>query len=323
MQQPELAELREAASVVYRHMLPSPQLQWPLLNERLGCRITVKHENHNPTGAFKVRGGLAYLHNLAARDDSTPGVVAATRGNHGQSIALAAGRSGIPCAVVVPENNSRDKNRAMAAFGADLVVAGADFDEALGVAGELANERGWHLVPSFHEDLVKGVASYALELFQAAPGLERVYAPVGLGSGLCGIIYARNALGLETEIIGVVSSEADCYALSQEAGHSVSTASANTIADGLAVRTPNPQALAVMSGQVSRFVRVTDGEILLAMSLLFQDTHNVVEGAGAAALAAVMAEREENAGRDVAVIVSGANVDRELFARALDLGADR
>jgi len=317
MRQPTLEELEDAAALVYRHMQASAQLNWPLLDQRCGCSVTVKHENHNPTGAFKVRGGLVYLDRLAASDDRPAGVVAATRGNHGQSIALAAAQVGLPCVVVVPENNSGDKNRAMAAFGADLVVHGADFNDALDHARALAEQRGWHLVPSFHRDLVLGVGSYALELFRACPQLERVYVPVGLGSGICGMISARNALGLDTEIVAVVSTEADCYARSLEAGHSIATDTASTLADGMAVHTPNPDALAFMLGEVARVVRVGDDEILSAMSALFQDCHNVVEGAGAATLAALLRERSLNVGKAVAIVASGGNIDPRLFSRAL------
>lgn len=318
METPDLEQLERAARDIYRHLQASPQLAWPLLSQRCGCEVLVKHENHNPTGAFKVRGGLLYLQRLRERQPDCPGVVTATRGNHGQSVAFAAARNGLQAVVVVPEGNSADKNRAIQALGAELVIHGADFDAAIPYAQSLAQQRGLHRMPSFHADLVCGVASYSLEFLRAAPDLERVYVPIGLGSGICGMICARNALGLETEIIGVVSTEADCYAQSLAAGHCISTASAATLADGMAVRTPSPEALALMQGNVSRIVRVTDEQVLAAMACYFSDTHNVAEGAGAAALAALLQERELNRGRRVGLVLSGGNIDSELYRRALD-----
>jgi threonine dehydratase len=314
---PGLAELETAAEQVYQHMSPSPQYQWPLLSNRCGCDIWVKHENHNPTGAFKVRGGLVCLQHLKAIYPTVSGVVTATRGNHGQSVAFAAAKFGLRPVVVVPEGNNPDKNRAMQALGAELLVHGKDFDEAIPYAQQIADERGLYKMPSFHMDLVLGVASYSLELLQAQPGLKRVYVPIGLGSGICGMICARNALGLDTEIIGVVSTEADCYARSLAAGECVSTDSANTVADGMAVRTPSPEALAIMQGNVSRIVKVSDAEVLAAVKIYFSDTHNIAEGAGAAPLAAAMQEAEINRGQSIAVVLSGGNIDSGLFIRAL------
>jgi threonine dehydratase len=317
MQLPDLTTLERTASQVYRHMQPSPQLHWPLLSARCGCDVWVKHENHNPTGAFKVRGGLIYLNNLYSRDPDVRGIVTATRGNHGQSIAFAAARLGLICVIVVPKGNSPDKNRAMAALGAELIVHGKDFDEAAPHAAALARERGLHSIPSFHMDLVQGVASYSLEFLQARPGLKRVYVPVGLGSGICGMICARNALGSDTEIVGVVSSSADTYARSFLAGEPITTGSADTIADGMAVRVPNAEALAVMRGNVARIVKVDDEEVLAAIKFYFSDTHNIAEGAGAAPLAALLREKTANAGQEVGVILSGGNIDRALYTRAL------
>lgn len=316
---PDIGELDEAAALVYTHMQASPQLEWPLLNARCGCRVWVKHENHNPTGAFKVRGGLVYLNRLRQREPGITGLVTATRGNHGQSIAFAAGKFGLSSVVVVPENNDADKNRAMVSLGAELVVHGADFDESLPWAQQLAVERGLHRIPSFHSDLVLGVASYGLELLRSQPDLERVYVPIGLGSGICGLICARNALGLNTEIIGVVSSAADCYAQSLAAGTCRSTPTANTLADGVAVRVPNPEALEMMLGQVARIVAVDDDDILAAMAFYFSDTHNIAEGAGAAPLAALLKEKALNAGARVAVVLSGGNVDKTLYSRAINV----
>lgn len=317
MDLPTLDELERAAAVVYAHMLPSAQLQWPLLSERFGCEIWVKHENHNPTGAFKVRGGLVYLSGLRQRQPTITGLVTATRGNHGQSVAFAASRNNMTSVVVVPKGNNPDKNRAMIALGAELIVHGADFDEAAPYAQKLASERGLHRIPSFHMDLVAGVASYGLELFRAQPDLDRVYVPIGLGSGICAIAAARNALGLNTEIVGVVSSAADCYARSLRQGVCVTTDSANTLADGMAVRVPNPDALSIMRDNVARIVSVDDDEVVAAMHLYFSDTHNIAEGAGAAPLAALIQERQHNAGKRVAVVLSGGNVDEALYRKAL------
>lgn len=320
---PGLDELEAAAAIVYRHMQASPQINWPLLSARCGCQVWVKHENHNPTGAFKVRGGLVYLEYLRERQPAIQGLVTATRGNHGQSIAFAAARHGLASVVVVPEGNNPDKNRAMQALGAELVVHGADFDEAVPHAEAIAAERGLHRLPSFHPDLVAGVASYSLELLRARPGLKRVYVPIGLGSGICGTVSARNALGLSTEIVGVVASGADAYARSFAAGKVVATATADTCADGMAVRVPNPDALGIMLGNVDRVVAVSDEDILAAMAILFHDTHNVAEGAAAATVAALLAEREANAGAEVAVVLSGGNLDAELYRRALAMPVRR
>ncbi len=312
-----LDKLRAVADEVYQHIQPSPQLPWPLLSERCDCEVWVKHENHNPTGAFKVRGGLIYLKNLKRREPGLAGVISATRGNHGQSLAYAAARYGVKLTIVVPAGNSADKNRAMRALGAELVVRGRDFDDSVAYCQQLAAERELHRVPSFHEDLVHGVASYSLELLRAQPDLARVYVPIGLGSGICGMIAARNALGLDTEIVGVVSAAADCYARSLEAGECISTPSADTLADGLAVRTPDPGALEMMLGNVSRVVAVTDAEILAAIRFYFTDTHNLVEGAAAAPLAALLKERERNRGDKVALVCSGGNIDIPVYQRAL------
>ena len=314
---PGLAVLESTAEQVYQHMLPSPQLQWPLLSDRAGCDIWVKHENHNPTGAFKVRGGLIYMQRLSAAQPTVSGIVTATRGNHGQSVAFAAARCGLQPVVVVPEGNNPDKNRAMQALGAELIVHGKDFDEAVLHAQQLADERDLYKMPSFHMDLVEGVASYSLELLRAQPGLQRVYVPIGLGSGICGMICARNALGLDTEIVGVVSTEADCYALSLAAGECIPTESANTLADGMAVRTPSPEALDIMRDNVARIVRVSDDEVLAAVRVYFSDTHNIAEGAGAAPLAAAMQEAGLNRGQSIGVVLSGGNIDRDLYLRAL------
>ncbi|MEN5111491.1 threonine dehydratase [Pseudomonas sp. TWI672] len=313
----DLAALREAAAFVHQHVPATPQHAWPLLAERLGCEVWVKHENHAPTGAFKVRGGLVYVRSLLAGGNPPRGLVTATRGNHGQSMALAARQAGIALVIVVPKGNSTEKNAAMRALGAELIEHGVDFDVAREEAARLAEVLGYAMVPSFHPELVRGVATYALELFEAVRDLDCVYVPIGMGSGICGLIQARNLLGLKTQIVGVVSSAADAYAQSFEQGHIVTTATAETFADGMACRVPHPQAFALVREHAARIVRVTDSEVAEAMRVYHEATHNTAEGAGAAALAALMQEREQQAGKRVAVVLSGANVDRARYARIL------
>jgi threonine dehydratase len=310
-------ELHAAAAFVAAALPATPQLRWPLLAARTGCDVVVKHENHLPTGAFKVRGGVWVMQQLQTHYPQMKGVVAATRGNHGQSVAFAAERAGLRAVIVVPHGNNPDKNRAMRALGAELVEAGEDFDTALEEARRLAHADSLLFLPSFHPLLVQGVASYALELFGACPELDAVYAPIGLGSGLCGLIAARDALGLDTEIIGVVAAEADAYARSFETGQVVATRSADTLADGLAVRIPDATALAFMRQGVSRIVRCSEASILAAIKAYFEDTHNLAEGAGAAALAALCQEHRDMKGKRVAVILSGGNIDPPTLLRAL------
>ncbi len=312
-----LQDVEDAAAIVYAAMPPTAQYAWPLLARRTGCEVWVKHENHTPTGAFKVRGGLVYMARLKREQPGIAGVISATRGNHGQSIALAAARVGIAATIVVPLGNSVEKNAAMQAFGAELVEAGHDFDAARETAMRLAGERGLSMVPSFHRDLVRGVASYALEFFRAAPALDTVYVPIGLGSGICGVIAVRDALGLSTKVVGVVSTEAPAYALSFAAGKVVATNSADTMADGMAVRGPDAEALKVILGGADRIVKVSDAEIALAMRAYYEDTHQLTEGAGAAALAALTQERDRQAGKRVGLILSGGNIDRPLYLRTL------
>jgi threonine dehydratase len=312
-----LQDVEDAAAIVYAAMPPTPQYAWPLLAKRTGCDVWVKHENHTPTGAFKVRGGLVYMDQLKRAQPDVAGVISATRGNHGQSIALAAARAGIAATIVVPQGNSVEKNAAMRAFGAELFEAGHDFDAARETAMRLASERGLSMVPSFHRDLVCGVATYALELFRAAPPLDTVYVPIGLGSGICGTIAARDALGLSTKVVGVVSTEAPAYALSFAAGKVVPTNSADTMADGMAVRGPDAEALRIILKGADRIVKVSDAEIATAMRAYYEDTHQLTEGAGAASLAALMQERDRLAGKRVGLILSGGNIDRPLYLRAL------
>jgi threonine dehydratase len=298
-------------------MPPTPQILWPLLSARTGAETWVKHENHTPVGAFKLRGGLVYMDSLHRREPNVTAVIAATRGNHGQSVAFAASRLGLRSVIVVPHGNSREKNAAMRALGVELIEYGADFQESYEYSVKLAEAEGLHLVRSFNSDLVAGVASYALELFDAVADLDAVYVPVGLGSGICGTVAARNALGLRTEVIGVVAAQAAAYAKSFAAGRPISVDAGQTIADGMACRVPDPAALEIMLGCVSRIVTVEEDEIRSAMRCLFSDTHNVAEGAGAAALAALLQERDRMKGRRVAVILSGGNVDSAEFAATL------
>lgn len=312
-----LAALEEAAGRVHAVLPPTPQYEWPLLSRRVGAEVWVKHENHTPVGAFKVRGGIVLFHELRASHPSLPGVIAATRGNHGLSVAFSAARAGLPAVIVVPRGNSAGKNAAMRALGAELVEHGEDFQAALEHARVLASERGLRFVPSFAPALVRGVASYALELFRSAPPLERVYVPIGLGSGICGLLAARDALDLPTEIVGVCAEGAPSYALSVAARRPVSTERADTMADGMACRVPVEAALEMILRGAADVVTVTDAAIRAAMRALFSDTHNVAEGAGAAALAAALKERSANAGKRIAVVLSGGNVDRELFASVL------
>lgn len=318
----DLNALRLAAHTVHQTLAPTPQLAWPLLTERMGCTVWVKHENHTPTGAFKVRGGLLYVQGLLAREPGTKGLVTATRGNHGQSLALAARSVGLPIRIVVPEGNSVEKNAAMRALGATLIECGKDFDEARTHAAVLAHTYKLHLVPAFHPDLIRGVATCALELLEAVEELDTVYVPIGMGSGICGLIQARDLLGLKTEIVGVVSAHADAYAQSVEQGRVVCTDSAHTFADGLACRQPLPEALEIIAKGAARVIRVSDQQIAYAIRVYHETTHNTAEGAGAAALAGLISERSRQKGRRVAVILSGANIDRLLYAAILANSAD-
>jgi len=314
---PSLEELESAADLVRAVMPVTPQYRWPLLAERTGAEVWVKHENHTPIGAFKLRGGLVYFDHLRRTQPNVAGVVTATRGNHGQSVGLAARRNGLNAVVVVPRGNGVEKNAAMRALGVDLIESGDDFQAALETASAIAAERSWHFVPAFHPAILCGVGTYSLELLRAVPELDTVYVPIGLGSGICGMIAARDALGLRTRIVGVVSDVAPAYALSFAAGYPISHPATTRIADGMACRTPVPAALEIIRRGAERVVQVNDNEIEDAMRILFTDTHNVAEGAGAAALAALLKERDEMARRRVGIVLSGGNVDRDVFARVL------
>ena len=308
-----LDEIVAAGEVIYRHMGPTPEYCWPLMCERAGTEVWVKHENHTPIGAFKLRGGLVYVDELLRREPDTPGVIAATRGNHGQSVAFAARGAGLRAVLVVPHGNSVEKNRAMRALGAELVEHGQDFNAAYDYAKDLAAERGLHLFPSYHPSLVRGVATYSLELLRAVPDLDTLYVPIGLGSGINGALAARQALGLKTRVVGVVAERAPSYALSFEAGQPVSTNSCDTVADGVSVRVPDADALEIILEGVERVVAVSEDEIEAAMRAYFADTHNLAEGAGAAPLAALIKERHAMAGKKVGLVLSGGNVDTDVY----------
>ncbi|PRX37191.1 threonine dehydratase [Meinhardsimonia xiamenensis] len=314
------AELEAAARLVHAQVPPTPTHRWPLLAEATGAEVWVKHENHCPTGAFKVRGGVTFIDWLKRSQPGIAGICTATRGNHGQSQALAATAAELRAKIYVPRGNSVEKNAAMRAYGAELIEFGDDFDTAREEAFRVAEAEGLAIVPPFHRELVRGVATYAFEMFLEHRDLDAVYVPIGCGSGICGTIAARDALGLSTEIIGVVAEGAPCVKLSVEAGRLVESNAARTFADGVAVRVPVQEAFDVYSRGASRIVAVGDDEIAAAIRLMFRATHNMAEGAGAAALAALMAERARMAGRKVAVILSGGNIDTPWAVEVLSGG---
>ena len=311
-------ELDLAVDVVRRWVPPTPQYRWPLLCDHVGADVLVKHENHTPVGSFKVRGGLVYAHRLKANRPEVGGLVSATRGNHGQSLAFAGARSGLSVTIVVPEGNSPDKNASMRAWGAQLIVHGEDYQESREHAHQLAAERNLEAVPSFHRDLVVGVATYALELFLAEDALDTVYVPIGMGSGICAVIGVRDLLGLTTEVVGVVTREAPATALSVAAGHVVSTETADTFVDGVACRVPEPEAIAIIAAGAARVIQVSEDEAAEAMRVMFRTTHNLAEPAGALALAGLLQERDRAAGTRVGVIHSGGNADAGLLLEVME-----
>ena len=310
------AEFEAAQKIVYRHINPTLQHVWPILADEMGCELWVKHENHTPLGAFKMRGGLVYMH-ARAQAGLGNGVITASTGNHGQSIPYAAAQHDIPSVVVVPRNNPRDKNNAIRALGAELVEVGHDFDESKLTAEQLAQSRDLHMVPSFHRTLVQGVSTYAHELFSEAGELDAVYVPIGLGSGICGVMAARDLLGLKTKVIGVVSEQANAYRLSVQAGKPVAINAANSFAEGIAVRAPHPEALAAIMAGAERVIEGSEDMIAEAIRALFRATHNVAEGAGAAALAGLMSEKAKMANKRIGVILCGGNIDADKFADVL------
>lgn len=312
-----LNEIEAAADIVYQYMRPTPEIQWPLLSQRAGTEVVVKHENHTPIGAFKVRGGLNYMQRLKDAEPNCPGVITATRGNHGQSVSRAATALGIRSVIYVPHGNNPEKNQAMKAFGAELMEHGDDFQESREEAGRVGEADGLHMIPPFHPDLVAGVGTYGLELMRAHPDLDTIYVPIGMGSGICGLISARDGLGLSTKIVGIVAENAPAYALSFEAGKVVETNDAATFADGVACRSPDPIALEIINQGAERIVRISEQEFRDAMQAYFFDTHNIAEGAGAGPLAGLLKEKEQMAGKKVGVILTGGNADRAQFQQVL------
>ena len=317
MNLPTLTDIEAAAQVVYRAFPPTPQYRWALLSERLGTDCWAKHENHTPVGAFKIRGGLTYFDQLKQRGELPREVISATRGNHGQSIGWAAREHGVACTIVVPRGNSVEKNAAMRALGAQLVEHGEDFQASREHAMCLAAERSAHMVPSFHKDLLRGVSTYWWEFFRAVPQLDVVYVPIGQGSGACSAVAAKRALGHRARIVGVVSAHATTYADSIAAGRVVEAPVTTQLADGMACRVADAEALAILAPQLDHVVQVTDDEVAAAMRAIFADTHNVAEGAGAAAFAAAMQEKASLEGQSVGVTLCGGNVDSEQFAQVL------
>ncbi len=314
---PTIDEVRAAQELVYSVMQPTPQIVWPLLCQGLGTEVWVKHENHTPIGAFKARTAVVYAAELFRGTSGITGLVTATRGNHGQSVALAARRFNVPAHLVVPHGNSREKNAAMRAQGANLIEFGSDYQEAKEHSQKLADEHSWHFVPPYHHNIVKGVATYWLEFFSAVADLDTVYVPIGQGSGICSCCAVRNGLNLKTKIVGVVADGAPAYALSFEAGRSVSAPVTTLLGDGMACRVPHEESLAVILQNVDHIVRVTEEELRQAMKIYFVDTHNVVEGAGAAGLAAALKEKRSLKDKRVGLVISGGNVDHDVFAKVL------
>ena len=317
MNLPTLQEIEDSAQVVYREFAATPQYAWGLLGQKLGTTCWLKHENHTPVGAFKIRGGLTYFDQLAQSGTLPKEVISATRGNHGQSIGWAARAHGVPCTIVVPHGNSLEKNAAMRALGVTLIEHGVDFQESREHAFVLAKERGAHMVPSFHVNLLRGVATYWWELFKAVPQLDVVYVPIGQGSGACSAIVAKRALGHQARIVGVISAHATTYADSLAAGKVVEAPVTTLLADGMACRVADPEALAIMQGEMDHIVQVSDDEVAQAMRDIFACTHNVAEGAGAAAFAAAMQERDQLSGQSVGLALSGGNVDSAMFSDVL------
>jgi threonine dehydratase len=313
---PTIDEIKDAQQLVYAVMPPTPQIVWPLLCERLGAEVWVKHENHTPIGAFKARTAVVYAAELFRRSDHIKGLVTATRGNHGQSVALAANRFKVPAHIVVPRGNSTEKNAAMRAQG-NLIEFGSDYQESREHAQKLAEQHGWHFVPSYHRDIVKGVATYWLEFFSAVADLDVVYVPIGQGSGICSCSAVRNGLNLKTRIVGVVAEGAPAYALSFEAGRKVAAPVTTLLGDGMACRVPDDASLEVVLENVDRVLRVSEEEIGQAMKSYFTDAHNVVEGAGAAGLAAALKEKHSLRRKRVGLVATGGNVDHDVFAKIL------
>lgn len=310
-----------AALRTVREVVPAtPQYAWPLLARRLGITVWVKHENHTPAGAFKLRGGLTYFERVAQAGSAQRGVITATRGNHGQSVGFAARKHGLAATIVVPLGNSAEKNAAMRALGVELIEHGEDFQAAREHAMRIARRDGLHMIPSFHPDLVRGVMTYWVEFFSSFPRGEEpevVFVPIGQGSGFCAAAAARAHSGVRSKLVGVVSAHATTYLDSFRARRIVEAPVTTRLADGMACRIADQEALDIVLAQADDVVAVTDDEVAEAMRVLFADTHNVAEGAGAAALAAAMQQRERWRGRCVGVPLTGGNVDTAVFASVL------
>ncbi|MDP1588432.1 MAG: threonine dehydratase [Prosthecobacter sp.] len=317
---PTLSEIEAAKALIRPHIRETPTYRWPLLEAALGCELWLKHENHTPVGAFKIRGGLVYMDELKRQQPEVRGVIAATTGNHGQSIAFAAKLNDLRAVIVVPHGNNPEKNNAMRSLGAELVEHGREFQEALEFSRELAAKEGMHAVPSFHPWLVRGVATYGLEMFRSVTDLDAVFVPIGLGSGFCGIAAAREALGLKTKIIGVVSEHAPAYALSFQQRQFVEQSSTTRVAEGVACKTPNKEALEYVIHHAHEIVTVNDDEAISAMREIIQGTHNIAEGAGALAYAALKKHREQSQGKRVACVLTGGNASMGMLREALQVG---
>jgi threonine dehydratase len=318
---PSLQEISNEQNLVYSVMQPTPQIQWPLLSNRLQAEVWVKHENHTPIGAFKARTAVVYAAELFNSPKPPNGLITSTRGNHGQSVALAGRRLGIPVKIVVPFGNSHEKNAAMRAQGAELIEFGQDYQDAREYATRLTEElAGWNMVPPYHRNIVKGVATYWMEFFSAVPDLDVVYVPIGMGSGICAACAVRNGLNLTTQIVGVVSQGAPGYALSFEEKRKIDAAVTTKVADGIACRTPDEEALEIILSNVERIEQVSDEQVEAAMKIYFTDTHNVAEGAGAVGLAAALSEKSQIQGKRVGLVLTGGNVDHDVFARILQRG---
>ena len=314
---PDRAAIESAAQFIGALMPPTPQYVWPQVAAAFGTEVWLKHENHTPIGAFKARSAAMYFQKLMKREPYCPGVITATRGNHGQAVGLAARRFKLPATVYVPHGNSVEKNNAMRALGVKLVEHGHDFQESREEAQRVGAREGLHMVPAFHPDIVLGVTSYWAEMFRAAPDLDVVYVPIGQGSGICAAAAARNALSPRTRIVGVVSAHAPAFSKSFIARRVVESPVETLLADGMACRKPDADALAIVLANVNRIVEVTDAELAGTMRKIFAMTHNVAEGAGAAAFAAAWRERESLSGQRVGIPLSGGNVDTALFADVL------
>jgi threonine dehydratase len=309
-------EIKVAQDCVYASLRPTPQFEWPLLSEALGAQVWVKHENHQPVGAFKVRGGLTYFDALMKREPNLSGVIAATRGNHGQSVGFAARKAGVNATIVVPHGNSVEKNAAMRALGVELIEHGSEFQESREHAARLATERGLHFVPSYHRDLLLGVMTYWIEFFEAVQP-DVTYVPIGMGSGFCAAAAAQKHTGARTKLIGVVSAHATAYMDSFKARRLLEAPVSTQIADGMACRVPDQDALDVILREAHDVIAVSDDEVKAAMRLLFTATHNVAEGAGAASLAAAMQQKDQWRGQVIGTTLCGGNVDADVFAKVL------